>query len=476
MGALSPPVPRFATAPRSGTTGAARSRASPRPGHERRRRPLHSALPRLPAVHRHVNYRRRKRDHQHEEAHADEAFGDASGALDHPDVPPGAPEWLADRASLEEFLAHAREESLLAYDTEFIGEETYHPRICLVQLATRRRIALIDPFELDDLEPVWTALCDPDLPVVVHAGGVDLEHATRALEQPAASVVDTQIAAAFAGMPWPVGLGRAIESFTGHKLRKGHTFTNWDARPLSGSQVRYACDDVRYLPLLWDRLRESLEKRGTLEWALGACRERLAVSPDFDPDPQVRRAMKGMSLKPKAVALLRDLVLLRDSIAERDDKPHRVVLPDPALLELSRRRPATRTDLEKIRGMPRPTSGRYGTEIMQVIEDAADKPIARGEGVRRFKESADDQVRIDALWTVVCARLLGLGIAPGVVLSRADLGRWMLERSNESFFDADDWRQETIGAWTEAFVRGDESLRMSWSTEGPVVVEESATS
>ncbi|MFW5740185.1 MAG: hypothetical protein ACOC1F_07450, partial [Myxococcota bacterium] len=44
------------------------------------------------------------------------------------------------------------EAQCVAFDTEFIGEETYVPRICLVQVATAERLWLLDPLAgLDDL-------------------------------------------------------------------------------------------------------------------------------------------------------------------------------------------------------------------------------------------------------------------------------------------------------------------------------------
>ena len=55
-------------------------------------------------------------------------------------------------------------------DTEFVGEESYHPRLCLIQVATAETLYLIDPFALDSLEPFWNQVVDPNNQVIVHAG------------------------------------------------------------------------------------------------------------------------------------------------------------------------------------------------------------------------------------------------------------------------------------------------------------------
>src|SRR5262245_40664217 len=56
------------------------------------------------------------------------------------------------------------------FDTEFVGEETYHPHLCLVQVATPERRYLIDPLAVGPLDAFWNVALDPSHTVVVHAG------------------------------------------------------------------------------------------------------------------------------------------------------------------------------------------------------------------------------------------------------------------------------------------------------------------
>lgn len=424
-----------------------------------------------------MSYRRRKRAFQHEEAHADQAV-EFSPPINNPEVPTSEPRMVVTSEELEDVAHEIRSSGLVAYDTEFIGEETYHPRICLVQLATTDLIAIIDPFVVENLNPIWEVLADPDVTTLVHAGHVDLMHVRRSIGVDPESVVDTQVAAAFAGLPWPVGLARVIESFTGQRLGKGHTFTNWDARPLSSQQLRYAIDDVRYLPMLWTLLKKDLEQRGTLDWALSECDARLVCGLDFDPDPQTRRASKGMQLKPRGQALLRALVSERDRIAMEENRPHRVVMPDGALLELVRRQPDNKSDLAAIRGMPRPTSERWSADLIDLIGRADELEIPKRRHTGTSAESASDQVAVDALWTIICTRLLALGIAPGMVISRSSLASWFLnERKTEArpLFEKSDWRHQALGQWLDDFLAGNCHLSVSWGQEGAVVGESDST-
>ena len=53
------------------------------------------------------------------------------------------------------------------------------------------------------------------------------------------NVFDTQIAAGFIGLPYPLSLSKLInETVEHHWLGKGLTFTHWDQRPLSASQLQ----------------------------------------------------------------------------------------------------------------------------------------------------------------------------------------------------------------------------------------------
>src|SRR4029078_10930047 len=83
----------------------------------------------------------------------------------------------------------------------------------------------------------------------------------------ARSLVDTQIASAFAGLQDQIGYGRMIHQLLGITIDKGSQFTDWKRRALSDAQLRYALDDVRHLPRAWGELRGRLERTGRLDWA-----------------------------------------------------------------------------------------------------------------------------------------------------------------------------------------------------------------
>src|SRR5947208_993115 len=71
---------------------------------------------------------------------------------------------------LPECCAHLAQCGRFGFDTEFVGEDTYHPHLCLVQVATEERLILIDPLSAGPLDEFWKLITDPSIEVIVHAG------------------------------------------------------------------------------------------------------------------------------------------------------------------------------------------------------------------------------------------------------------------------------------------------------------------
>jgi len=406
----------------------------------------------------------------HAEAHA--TGGSARRPqLQDPLVPQGEPEMLSTPAEVAAFLDHIRAVGSFAYDTEFIGEETFLPRICLVQLATSERIGLVDPLALpeDSMRRVWKAVCDPTLQTLVHAGGQDVLIAQRGAGDSAASVIDTQIAAGMTGMPWPLSLGNLVESLTGVHLPKGHTFTEWDKRPLSKAQIGYAADDVRFLPLVWAKQRERLDALGRTAWVIEETREATRQSEDFDPQSQVRRAARGLTLRPRELTVLRELVLVRQEMAQALNLPPRTALPDSCMLDLARMGTPTADRIAQLRGIPRSTLQHFQRNIENTMTRARALPPEQDAQWAPRPESAEQRTQVDALWSIVSMRSIALGIAAPLVTSRAELAGWFLSDRNDRphLFPAGSWRQESIGSWLEAFLRGERHLNLRWHDGGP---------
>ncbi len=410
------------------------------------------------------------RARSHESAHLEEppAVDDSHIAADNPRVPRGAAAVLSTDAELAGLIDHLRSAGSFAYDSEFIGELTYFPKLCLIQAATTKRVALIDPLAEIDLRPFWELLCDGSVEKIVHAGQQDIEPVIRHMGRSPANVFDTQIAAGFIALPYPASLSKLVQELTGVRLGKGLTFTHWDQRPLSAVQLRYAVDDVRYLPLLRAELGQRLEARGHAAWAKAECEAQCDTSRyRFDPETQYLRVRGAGSLQPRNLAVLRELTVWRDTAARAHDVPPRSFLRDEVLIDLARSPAKSVEKLARVRGLPRPVEAAHGAHIVQTTLRALELPATALPTSRDSEPSPADRFRADALWASAQCLAYGRGIDPALLTNRQEIGEFF--RLVQGGGDTSEsrlmqrWRREAIGEQLAQMITGESQFTLKWA-------------
>lgn len=136
-------------------------------------------------------------------------------------IPP-LPEQVVDRPDqLAELVRHLRATPVVGLDTEFVGEDSYRPELCLVQVSTPDRLAIIDPFACGPLDDFWEVLLDPRRTTVVHAGREECRMCHFAVGRPPAAAFDTQIAAGLVGFTFPIGYAGLVQEVLGCVPVKG---------------------------------------------------------------------------------------------------------------------------------------------------------------------------------------------------------------------------------------------------------------
>src|SRR3954468_20051211 len=149
---------------------------------------------------------------------------------------------IATKEALDDLVAHLRASGEFAFDTEFVSEETFEPVLCLIQVATRERLAAVDPLAIRDLSSFWDVVVDPEVEVVMHAASEDLRICRFQTGKVPRRVYDVQIAAGLAGFGYPLSLGNLLSQGMRVSVMGGETRTDWRRRPLTSSQIRYALD------------------------------------------------------------------------------------------------------------------------------------------------------------------------------------------------------------------------------------------
>lgn len=277
--------------------------------------------------------------------------------------------------ALLDFIGRAKASRVLAIDTEFIREKSYYPKLCLIQAATDDEVAIIDPIEVPDVGPLATLLDDERIVKLFHAGTQDIEILYRICGTTPKPLFDTQVAAALLGQSHQVGLASLVSSFCGVSLKKGDSFTDWSRRPLAGSQIKYAADDVVYLPELYRTMKAMLEESGRLGW-LDEDFANLSDPESYivDPYQRYKRLKRGNQLSRRQLSAARELAAWREREAQARDIPRKWVLTDEQIVEACKREPKTIDELFLIRGMREHLSTKQAREVVALMRKGFDLP------------------------------------------------------------------------------------------------------
>jgi ribonuclease D len=374
---------------------------------------------------------------------------------------------LAAGAELFELARAAKEHGRMAVDTEFVGEGRYRTLLCLVQVAvpagTGSRVAVVDALdETLDAEPLRGVLADPEVEVVVHAGRQDVALLRGRWDAQVRRILDTQVAAAFAGSRAQTGYESLLREVLGQRLRKSASYTRWDKRPLTAEQIDYARADVLHLLDLAAELRRRLEARGRLEWALEECRTLEDASDARDLETIFERLPRIAGMDPAVRAIAFELVQWREEIAQREDRPVGSVLNDSALVEIARRRPDSIERLEQVRGVSAPTLHRRGRSLLAAVKRGRGRAPIPAEPQRRTPVADEDGPLIALAEALVRARALDEQLAYELLATRSELQRVVAAlrdgRSPDGARLLRGWRRELAGAELVELLRGRRTL------------------
>ncbi|MGW2217877.1 HRDC domain-containing protein [Nonomuraea sp. NPDC001684] len=287
----------------------------------------------------------------------------------------GIPPVIADAHGLARVVdAFAAGTGPVAVDAERASGYRYGNRAYLVQLRRAGAgTALIDPVGCPDLSALDAALTGTE--VVLHAASQDLPCLMEVGFKPR-EIFDTELAGRLLGYE-RVGLGTMVETVLGLRLEKGHSAADWSTRPLPEDWLRYAALDVEVLVELRDMLHQELAGSGKLEWA----REEFAAVLNTPPpaprsDPWRRTSGIHKVRNVRALAIVRELWTMRDTIARENDLAPGRVLPDAAIVTAALEGPRTKKALTEISAFTGRSARRYMNDWLAAVNRARTLPDA----------------------------------------------------------------------------------------------------
>lgn len=356
----------------------------------------------------------------------------------------------------------------IAFDTEFVSEDTYRPNLCLVQVAADGVLAVIDTKSVDDAQPFWESLAQGEHVTIAHAGREELRFCLQSVGRRPSQLVDVQIAAGLVGLEYPASYGTLVDKLLGKSLHKGETRTDWRRRPLSERQLEYALQDVEFLFPIFETLTGRLSALDRSSWLDDEMNDWQQQVEDAENNDRWRRISGITSLKPRQLAIARELWKWREAQAEQRNRPPKRILRDDLIVEIARRETADVKRISAVRGMERGDLRRHHEAFAECVGRALSLPKSELPSRGRRNSTPQRNLLSQFLSTALGSICRTANVAPSIVGTAQDVRELIEYRLGDNEAGTGDvpalargWRAEVVGRVIEDLLAGELSIRIT---------------
>lgn len=367
-------------------------------------------------------------------------------------------------AQLETFYQENKEVPWLCFDTEFVGEKRYWPRLCLIQVATEKGNYLIDPFQCGKLDLFLALMEDAKICKITHAGDNDYRLLNNLFGTVPKNVFDTQIAAGFLGYRYPISFRKLVETELGWHLKKGYAVADWEARPFQQRQLNYALEDVLPLYRLWRKASERLKRYKREAWAKEEF-QKLETASYYEKSPYHEAVNSNMikSLANKEKLFFLRLTKWRVETAEKRNHSKEMVLPSKMINHIVRNVGAGKDALKKNRRIPDKVTDKLGDVFVQLYQlEESEEERSMLAKIPDF-DKGDDQnedIIIDLLYLLIKYKCIEDKVATSLVCSKNQLLRFKLDRTYREAAIGHGWRRIFLGDDMASWLDNMEDLKL----------------
>jgi len=377
-------------------------------------------------------------------------------------------------AALSALADELSEAPYLALDTEFMRDQTYWPKLCLIQVAIPGVAAIIDPMaEGMDLAPFYALLARPGIVKVLHAARQDIEIFAQQGGVIPYPLFDTQIAAMVCGFGESASYENLARRLARADIDKSARYSDWSHRPLSRRQLEYAQSDVTHLCTIYEAMLAMLKRSGRASWV----EEEMAALRDpelyrLEPKEAWKR-IKPRTTNKRFLAMLATLAEWREREAQTRDIPRGRVLKDEALTEIAAHPPEDAHGLDRIRAVPKGfAASKLGKGLLDAIAEGRHAPPPAGIEPRspgRRREPSPGT--IDLLKTLLRLKAEAVGVAPRLIAGGEDIEK-IAAGEDEGVAALHGWRAEVFGHDAIALRRGEIALTVDNGEAGVVELDD----
>jgi ribonuclease D len=329
-------------------------------------------------------------------------------------------------------------QSRVSFDLEFDRDRhTYGFDLCLIQVGYENECLIIDPLAVESLRPLFDFFENPGIQKLVHCPGEDLRLLHHLGCYPK-NIADTEVMAKLLNYE-QTSLAKLLEVKCGIALNKKQQQSNWHLRPLHDDQLKYAADDVLYLPRLYDILYTEIEEMGLTAWVAAEQDWLQTVVYTLEKKTDFLKPGDKRNLSPWHAFVLNEMFVLRDRIGEKKNKPAYMVMPEDSVRALAEGSPEFH--LQHLQGLhPSLRHGSAAAElkenILSIFSMANKKGLSRNAARQFFSEDEREQYQMqknrqkwlkDHFWEPIRKKMADQygAFAARYILSNGWITKWM---------------------------------------------------
>ena len=279
-------------------------------------------------------------------------------------------------------------------DTEFIKVDTLWPKLGVFQINVENNVYLLDGTTLD-LTEFWNKLfraqqnvfhaCSEDIDLIYHYA----QHKTLN------NVFDTQVGMSFLGHGLQVSYQNALKQMLDVDIDKGETRSNWLARPLSPAQLSYAANDVLYLMNLSEKVKQELDSKSLLNFALEDCQHLTQEIATETPLHLLYQDIGNYRHSRRQLMQLQQLAVWREHIVKALNTPRSFILKNSSMIDLVEKNPKNAFQLSGVKDIRQNVVREHGKTILDLVKflpEQADWPLRMARPIRHSSKDVGEKI------------------------------------------------------------------------------------
>ena len=279
-------------------------------------------------------------------------------------------------------------------DTEFIKVDTLWPKLGVFQINVENNVYLLDGTTLD-LTEFWNKLfraqqnvfhaCSEDIDLIYHY----VQHKTLN------NVFDTQVGMSFLGHGLQVSYQNALKQMLDVDIDKGETRSNWLARPLSPAQLSYAANDVLYLMNLSEKVKQELDSKSLLNFALEDCQHLTQEIATETPLHLLYQDIGNYRHSRRQLMQLQQLAVWREQMVKALNTPRSFILKNSSMIDLVEKNPKNAFQLSGVKDIRQNVVREHGKTILDLVKflpEQADWPLRMARPIRHSSKDVGEKI------------------------------------------------------------------------------------